>query len=392
MDFRDFFRAGSSKVETRSELSIADPALAAYLGLNTDVAAGESVTATSSLGLTAVYRCVCLIAGTIAGLPLKSYRTLADGTRERVESWLDDPGGPDGPTPFEWQETLAAHLLLHGNAYGPIVKNGGGAVVGVQLLDPYAVTVKWSADVPGRREYVISTRDGLRTFGPTDFLHVPATSIGDGLRGLSPISAARNALGTAIAGDKAAARMFSNGLLIGGLVTSEDDLDVEEAKEIKRGLDAAMAGAKRAGDIAVVNRKLSFEQWTMNATDAQFIESRKHQIDEVARIFGVPKVLLAEDGASTWGSGIAELVRGMARFTLAGWTTRIEQRLSRLLPTGQFCEYDFAGILAPTPSEATENMAREIEVGLLTVEEGRRLLNRAGAPGAPATPLEENTE
>lgn len=383
MDLRTLFKP---EVQRRAELSIADPALAAYLGLSSNVAAGETVNPSTAIGLTAVYRCVCLIAGTIAGLPLKSYRTLADGTRERVETWLDMPGGVDGPTPFEWQESLLVSLLLHGNAYGPVFTNAAGGVIALQLLDPTSVAVRWSRETPGAREYTVSIAGGgSRTFGRDAFLHIPATSLGDGLKGLAPIAAARNAIGTGIAGDRAAARMFSNGLLIGGLVTSEDDLDEEEAKEIKRGLDASMSGANRAGDIAVVNRKLKFEQWTMNAQDAQFIESRKHQIDEVARIFGVPKVLLAEDGASTWGAGIAELVRGMARFTLAGWTARIEQRLSRLLPAGQFCEYDYAGLLMPTPSEAIENMAREIEVGLLTADEGRRLLNRGPSP-------KENTE
>jgi len=372
VDFRTLF-----KPETRSEISIADPAIAAYLGLNLDVAAGESVTPTSSLGLTAVYRAVSLISGTIAGLPLKSYRETSDGTRERVASFLDNPGGPDGPTAFEWSEAVLLSLLLYGNLYGLIVRNGADVVVGVQVLDPVAVTPRWDTTTPGSRIYRVNLAGGEpRDYSAADILHIPASSL-DGLKGMAPIQVARNAIGTGLAGDKAAARMFSNGLLIGGLVTSEDDLDPEEAKEIKRGLDAAMAGSKKAGDIAVVNRKLSFEQWTMNATDAQFIESRKHQIDEVARIFGIPKVLLAEDGASTWGSGIAELVRGMARFTLAGWTSRIEQRLSRLLPRGQFAEYDYAGLLAPTPAEAVANMKLEIEAGLLTRDEGRRLLNRA---------------
>jgi HK97 family phage portal protein len=238
------------------------------------------------------------------------------------------------------------------------------------------VSVKADANAPGGKVFTVSLANGgSREYTTADITHIPALS-SNGIVGLSPISVARQSIGTGLAGDKAAGRMFSNGLLIGGLVTTDDDIDETQAKEIKDGLMAKVSGTNRAGDIAVVNRSLKFSPWTMPATDAQFVESRAFQVEEVARIFGLPKVLLAEDGASTWGSGIAELVRGMQRFTLAPWTARIEQRLSRLLAMPRFCEFDYAGLLAPTPGEVIQNMKAEIDAGLLTRDEGRRLLNR----------------
>lgn len=354
--------------------------------------AGEAVTPQTSLGLTAVYRSVSIIAGTIASLPLKSYRTLQDGSRERVTSFLDDPGGPDGPTAYEWKETLVAHLLLHGNAYGLHLYNGAGAIGGLQLLEPSAVEVKRDETQPGRVLYAVTLAGGdKREFTSNDLTHIRAMTV-DGFKGLSPISLARTAISTGLAGDKAAARMFRNGMLVGGLVTTDEDMTEEEARTAKEGLDKKLAGTNRAGDIAFVNRNLKFSPWTMNSADAQFIESRGFQVEEIARLFGVPKVLLAEDGASTWGSGIAELLRGMQRFTLAGWTSRIEGRLSRLLSNPRFVEFDYAGLLAPTPSEVTENMAAEIEAGLLTVNEGRKILNREPLPEGPAATDQEVTQ
>lgn len=372
--------------ESRSaSYSIGDPALAEFLGLGAGSAAGQTVTESTSLGLTAVYRSVNIIAGTIASLPLKSYRTLDDGSRERVSSFLDDPGGSSGITPFEWVETILAHLLLHGNAYLLKERNEGGALIGLRPIHPRAVSLTEDPSYPERKRFTVAMENGEpRDFSVANIEHIPGLST-DGLKGLSPLTIARNAIGTGLAGDVAAGRMFKNGLLISGLVHGDENLSPEQADQIKAGIRKASAGAENAGDILVVNRDLKFDKWSMTAEDAQFIESRGFQIDEVARIFGVPKVLLNQDGASTWGSGIAELVRGLHRFTFLGWTSRIEQRLSRLLARPRFCEFDFAGLFQGSPAEVTANLAAEIEAGLLTKDEGRRILNRPPLPAA-ATP------
>jgi HK97 family phage portal protein len=384
------FRRRTSKPDApeaeRRSTSLSDPGLIEYLGLGGATAAGVRVTESTSLGLTAVWRAVSLLAGTVAALPLKTFRTLPDGSRERIASFLDNPGGPDGATPYEWKESVVAHLLLHGNAYLVHVYNGGGGLAGLLPIHPTAATVKQDGTAPGGKVFDVTLADGqIRTFTAADLTHVPGLST-DGLRGISPIKAVRDSLGTGIAGNEAAARIFANGLLIGGILSGDSTLDPEQGEELKARLKAKLSGPHNAGEIAVVNADVKFQPWTMSAEDAQFIESRAFQVEEVARIFGVPKVLLAEDGASTWGSGIAELLRGMARFTLAPLTTRIEERLSRLLPSPRFAEFDYAGLLQPSPDEVTQNMIAEIGAGLLTVDEGRRLLNR---PPLNTTPPQE---
>jgi hypothetical protein len=140
-------------------------------------------------------------------------------------------------------------------------------------------------------------------------------------------------------------------------------------------LQRKMLGSENAGDVAVINRRLKFEPWSMNNTDAQWIEARGFQVDEVARLLGVPKVLLMEDGASTWGSGIAELVSGWVRFSLAGWTSRLEQRLSRLLSQPRFVEFDYSGLLKPTPADEINLLIAQVNQGLITTNEARRIRN-----------------
>lgn len=366
----------------RRDLSIADPKLAEWFGLAPDDAAGELVTARTALALTAVFRCVSLIAGTCATLPMKSYRELSDGTRERVSTFLDDPGGADGQTPYEWKETLFAHLLLHGDAFALHLYADSGAIVGLQLLDPAACELRL---VNGVKVVTVTLATGeRREFGPDDLTHIPALTL-DGVHGLTPIGLARRSVGTGLAGDRAAARHFSSGLLMGGLVSGDDTLTDDQAEDVLASFKANVLGARKAGGLAVVNAGLKFTPWTMNATDAQFLESRAFQVEEISRMYGVPKVLLSQDGASSWGSGIAELIRGLQRFTLVPWTTRVAERLSRLLSSPRLVEFDYAGFLAGSPREQVESMKLELDAGLLTRDEGRRILNRP-ALDTPAEP------
>ena len=363
--------------------SIGDPALAAWLGIGASTQAGTSVTETSALGLTAVYRSVSIISGTIAGLPLKTYRTLPDGTRERVSTFLDNPH--PSLTPFEWVETVLVHLLLWGNAYLLHIYGGAGQVLGLQPLHPSAVTVELDAD--GHKLFTVALQDGkTRPYGEADLTHIPALGT-DGVRGLSPISACREAIGTGLAGDAAAARMFGNGLTVSALVSAEaEQLDENDAKTLVAGLKSRLTGTHNAGDVAFVNANIKVQQLAMTAEDAQFLEGRTFQIDEVSRLYGVPKVLLSQDGASTWGTGIAELNRGLAKYTLMAWTSRVEQKLSRLLSRSTTCEFDYAGLFQGTPQEEIELLALQVEKGLLTANEARAIRNLPPLPEAPPPP------
>lgn len=378
--------------------SIGDPALAEFFGMAGQTLAGVSVTEASVVGLTAVYRAVAIISGTIAGLPLRSYRNDSDGQRQRVSTFLDTPSGPGGPyTQFEWLELVMVHLLLHGNAYLSHVYNGGGAVVGLLPVPPSAVTVKpiktaeelaryGGPDGAYRKWFEVALADGsTRTLTCADMTHIPALGT-DGIRGLSPIEAHRQALGTGIAGDRAAARLFGSGLLIGGLVSGDDGLSKDDAEAAVAQLKAKMAGAEHAGDIAFINAQLKFTPWTIPPVDAQFIESRVHQIEEVGRIFGVPPHLLGQTEKQTsWGTGVEEQNRGLARYTLMGWTTRLEQRLSLLLTRPTMCEFDYAGLLQPAPEVEIPLLISQVAAGLLTLDEARRIRNLPPLPAGAAT-------
>jgi HK97 family phage portal protein len=386
-----------SPVETRAEaypLRLDDGTFAEWMGWTSST--GVHVSNQGSLGLASVYRAVSLISGTIAGLPLKTYRDMPDGTRKRVaDSFLDEPAGRDGLTQFEWTELVLVHLLLWGNAFLSHVFSNAGQLVGLVPLHPSAVEVHQVETAEEERRYypflkffkVRLTDGSYRTLTPLELTHIPAMST-DGLKGLSPIEVNRQAIATGMAGDQAAARMFKSGLMISGLVTTEEDVDSDEAQAIKEGLDARVAGVGNAGTVAFVNRQLKFTPWTMPATDAQHLESRIHQVEEVSRIFGVPPHLLGQTEKQTsWGTGVTEQNRGLSRYTLMAWTSRVEQRLTRLLPNKQFCEFDYAGLLQGSAQEELQMLIDQVGAGILTADEARAVRNLPPLPAASPSAL-----
>lgn len=378
------------EVQKRSAFSVGDPMLAQMLGYQAGNVSGQTVTESTALALSAVWRSVSLVSGAIAGLPLRTLLTTADGQQERAASFLDNPAGPDRATPFEWCELAMVHLLLNGNVFAQHVYNGGGALAGLNLIHPLACQVELNEDVPGGKLITVTLNDGTkREFDSTSMTHIPAMSL-DGLRGISPITVARNSLGTGLAADRAAARMFANGALISGMVTPiDEDLTPDEAKVIKASIQSKIMGEENAGDVAVINRKLTFTPWQMNADDAQFLQSRVFQIEEIGRWWGVPPHLLGQtEKATSWGQGIAEQNRGLARYTLTPWTSRVEQRLSRLIPSNRIVEFDYSAFIKPSPEDEINLLIAQVNSGLLTLNEARRIRNLPAVEGGdlPRTP------
>jgi HK97 family phage portal protein len=343
---------------------------------------GPTVTEDTALNFSAVWRAVSTISGNLAALPLRTLVTDRDGTRRRARSFLDNPG-LDLLTAFEWKELAAVHLLLHGNVYAQHRYNGAGALVGLNLIHPLAVEVEWDADRVGGRKYTVRLdpanggQGETHVFDALTLTHIPALSL-DGLKGLSPITKARLSIGAGTAGDRAAHRMQTNGAMISGLVTpdADEDLTQEEARAVKDTVTNAMTGVENAGSVAVINRKLRFQPWQMSAVDAQFLASRAFSVEEIGRWFGLPPHMLGQTEKQTsWGSGLAEMNRGFARYTLIPWSTRIEQRLSRLISGTRIVEFDYSALLAPSPEDEIRLLLEQLNGGMLTANEVRRIRN-----------------
>jgi HK97 family phage portal protein len=403
---------GSAKLfDAQPQYSISDPALAEFLGMAG--VWGAEITEQQALTLTAVYRAQSLISSTIAGLPLKVYAgpsaaatpsefaaaTASMGLRHQIPHFLSEsPCGPYDLSKFSWMETIVLHLLNHAEAYLKTVTNEAGELIGLWPIHPLAVSrVHWDG---ADKTFHVMLSDGAGVdYASGEVYQVLGMSM-DGLRGISPLSLFRQSLQTSKAGELAANRAFTSGSLISGLVTTEEDVDGEEAKVIKESLRSKMAGAEHAGDIAFVNRSLKFTPWAMTNADAEFLASRAFQVEEVARMYGVPPhLLMATEKQTSWGTGIAEQNVGLSRYTLMGWTSRIESVLSQVLPPGVFAEFDYTGLLQGSPAEEINLLIAQVTAGILTKDEARAIRNLPPltpeqkaelAPPAPVAPPNDN--
>lgn len=385
MRWNPFARKASPSTEQTRSVSVGDPALGWMLGLSSPD--GITVSESTAMTLSAVFRAVSLVSGSIASLPLRTVLTKADGTKERSSSFLDNPGG-DRFTPFEWKELVAVFLLIHGNCFLQHMFNGVGTLVALNPIHPSSVTVHWDSSRPGGKRFDVEVPNdnGTKTtksFDSSTMTHIMGISL-DGLKGVSPIGLARTSMSTGMAGDKSALRQFTNGASISGMVTPIGDafLEEPEANAVKKSVNANMTGVENAGTIAVINKDLKFTAWQMNAADAQFLESRTFQIDEVGRWFGVPPHLLGLTEKSTsWGQGIAEQNRGLARYTLTPWTSRIDERVTRLLKGKRIAEFDFKAFVKPSPEDEINLLIAQVNSGLLTLNEARKILNLPSLEG-----------
>lgn len=370
--------------------TLGNPAVADYLGgMGGANYSGEAVTESSAMSLTAIWRAASLVSQAIATLPLKTYRTMPDGERERVGSFLDDPCGPETAgdqylTPFEWKERVCLHLFYQGEAFLYHRKNAAGATVGTFPIHPLAVTVNASDTAPGGKTFDVALRDGqyTRDLTTADMTHIlgPCTR---GLRGYSILSIARNTLGMTQAAERSAAEQFSQGPTLSGAFTPRADADilsVDDIDEIQADLDRRLYN--RGGRIPIINRILEFQPWSMTNVDAQWLESRSFQIEEVARLTGVfPYLLMQVEKQTSWGTGLSETNSNLRQYVLLSYTGRIEERVSRLLSSPRFAEFDPAGFLAGSPAEQINLGMAQVNGGVLTLNEYRRLQNLSPLPG-----------
>lgn len=289
-------------------------------------ASGVHVTETSALKMSAVWRAVNLLAGTGGALPLKTYRR---GTFDEVDVPVMSDPHPD-LTAFEVAELRWVHLLLWGNSYAQKLKNGAGQVAELWPLPPSRVKVgrvaPTSANPTGK---VFKLGEDDRQYTRDDILHIPGLGY-DGITGVSPIRLATQAIGLGLAAEEYASKLYSSGSLLSGILQTEQRLQQDDADRLKVNWKQKVTGLDNAHEIAVLDNGAKFQPVSMPAVDAQMIESRRFQVQEVSRWYGIPPHLLGDvTGSTSWGTGIEQQSIGLVVYTLRPWLVRIEQRLSR---------------------------------------------------------------
>ncbi len=368
------FRVPDPPFEPPEERAVSIPSPeAAYLLGGVPSLSGVSVNPTTVMGLSAVCACVTLLSEVIGGLPLRTIATNADGTVQRSTSWLDEPAGVDGPTSNEFTATMMVSLLLWGNYFALKRRNSIGQILWLDAIHPQNVSIEVKE---GRKSYRVAMENGAYSdFTDYDILHIPGPSL-DGVRGFSPVAIARNSLGMSLAGERTAARFFETGFRPSAIVSPTEQISAEEAAEARQVLERMVTGEAKAGAMAMLSKGFQIHPWTVDPVDAQWLESRRFQLAEVARWFRIPPHMIGDVERSTsWGSGITQMTAGFQRFTLQPWTSRIEARLSRLLPPNQKAEFDYKQLLQGTQDEQIDLLVRQCGGAYRTVNEARRIDN-----------------
>jgi len=364
---------------------LTDLSLREYLG-GGPTEAGVNVTAESALGLTAVYRAHALIAGLLGALPMHSYRRRSDGGREPAPAGVIDNPNPD-MTSMELWEYVGLSLLGHGNGY---VYKRRDRALRVRELEPFRPDTMrverkkdWRSDTnPSGKRFTESTTAGEKVYTPFDVLHIPGLSY-DGTKGMSPIGVARQSLGRSMAAERFGARMFGHGALIQGILTADGEITEDTAKRFKAQWRERTTGPERNWDIPVLHSGAKFQPIALPPADAQFIETMKFGVQDVARLYGLPPHLLGDVERSTsWGTGIEQQATQMLVYMLDAWLTRIEQRVTRevVADSTQYVKYNRAALLRADTATRFMAYQRAINNGWMNADEIRQLEERDPLP------------
>lgn len=299
---------------------------------------GKPVNERTAMQTTAVYACVRILAEAVASLPLHVYEYQDDGGKKLVHDHplyylLHDEPNPE-MTSFVFRETLMSHLLIWGNAYAQIIRDGAGRVLGLYPLLPDKMEVQ--RDDRGNIYYVYSRNSDenpmFKEYGniklkAEDVLHIPGLGF-DGLIGYSPIAMAKNAVGMTLACEEYGASFFANGANPGGVLEHPGVL--KDPSKVRESWNSVYRGVNNAHKIAVLEEGMKYQQIGIPPEEAQFLETRKFQINEIARLYRIPPHMVGDLDRSSF-SNIEQQSLEFVKYTLDPWVIRWEQSLQRSL-------------------------------------------------------------
>ena len=298
---------------------------------------GKAVNERTAMQTTAVYSCVRILAEAVASLPLHIYR-YSDTSKERVPEHplytiLHDEPNVD-MTSFVFRETMMSHLLVYGNAYSQIIRDGAGRVLGLYPLLPDKMEVdrlengelvyyysRYSEENPNFHDM------GRIALRQQDVLHIPGLGF-DGLVGYSPIAMAKNAVGMTLACEEYGASFFANGANPGGVLEHPGVL--KDPGKVRESWNSVYRGSGNAHKIAVLEEGMKYQQIGIPPEEAQFLETRKFQINEIARLYRIPPHMVGDLEKSSF-SNIEQQSLEFVKYTLDPWVIRWEQSLQKAL-------------------------------------------------------------
>ncbi len=293
---------------------------------------GQSITPDSAMTVAAAWRCIHLIAGSVAVMPRDLITTTGEDHRQPAVGHslrkLIRTRPNERQTPKQFFEMQTAWLMLRGNAYALKVTGVRKEVISLIPLAPPQVEVK---ELPnGKIVYIYTNGKGDKITYPREkILHVSNLSL-DGTRGLSTLTYMRESLALSIDGEVAASTLMKNGTFVDGVITVPEVMSSEAHKRLTESWDAHRTGVDNAGKTPILEQGAELKKLSMSAADLQFLEQRSWQKHDIAMFFGVPPHMLGmTEKATSWGSGIEQMNIGFVNYTLNNYLVAWEEALNR---------------------------------------------------------------
>ena len=382
----------------RKQNSISLQEFADSVGFSVDTYTGRRVSPAMAMRLTAVFGCVRVLAESVGMLPCFLYQSTDSGRikapKEKLYSLLYIAPN-DYMTPQEFWEYLIVSLCLRGNFYAYKVKALGEVV---ELLPLLPNSVQPKLDENWNPVYQVTFPDGSCDVLSQDEIWHVRTFTTDSLVGLSPISYARQAIGLGLATEEHGARLFSNGTVSSGVLQTDQTLTDEAYKRLKENFQEQHQGLSNAHKPMILEMGLKWNNISMSAEDAQFLETRKFQLEEICRIFRVPMHMVQNTDRATFNN-IENLGMGFVNYSLVPYLTRIEQRINVGLVNkekrGQFyAKFNVGALLRGDMKSRYESYATGINWGILSPNECRDLEERNPREGGDVylTPMNMTTK
>jgi HK97 family phage portal protein len=333
------------------------------------------VTDETALQLSAVFACLRLLSETVAGLPLNFYRVDGDGKRTLATDYplyrLLKTKPNRYQTRVEFLETIVFQLAFRGNAYCAIQRATNGDIISLMPLMTAQMNVVLEDD--GRVTYRYSTGKGVAVFAAESIWHLKL--FGNGIIGMSPLDQAGNSIGIAMSAEDRVNQTANNGFKPTGVLMIDKILTPEQRAKIKENFRNLADGGDDV--LQVLEAGMTYQQISINPKDAQLLESRKYQTEDIARFFGCPSVLINDMSAATaWGTGMSEIIRGFYKLGLRPYLERIEcATTAHLIPVKDrdiiIPEFDFDALLRGDEKSRYEGYQVAIRSGVKTPNECR---------------------
>jgi HK97 family phage portal protein len=342
---------------------------------------GKTVNVSTAIEVAAVFAVCRVIGEGIAQVPLKLMRDVGKTklpAKERRLFKLLAYKPNRWQTSFEYRETLVWHVVLTGNHYS-FINRQGGEIVELYPLDPSTVKVLFDR---GTISYEVTPAGGgePQTFPAEAIWHVRGPSW-SGWYGLEAVKLAREAIGVALAAEEAVGSLHKNGVQSSGVYSVEGTLNDAQYESLSKWVNTHHAGAANAGKTLIIDRHATWLNTQMKGTDAQTLENRKFQIEEICRFANVMPIMIGHSDKTTTYASATAMFHAHYKSTLAPWYQRLEQSMDANLLTdreftqGYYCNFTEEGWLRGSMTETKDAVLGYVNGGILLPNEGRALLD-----------------